>query len=80
MGTLSEIRSRGRRLQVVAAAVAILLAQLIRIQEVGQLDTRIDTTMERIEDQLEARLAGSVLGVDRMARSWTWSGQPERNV
>lgn len=61
------------------AAGAVLLAQLVRIQEIGQLDARIDTTMERIDDQLSARLAASVLGLDRMARSWTWRGQPERN-
>lgn len=60
-------------------AGALLLAQLVRIQEVGRLEARVGTTMERIEEQLAARLAGSVLGVDRMARSWTWSGQPERN-
>ncbi len=61
------------------AAGAVLLAQLVRIQEIGQLDARIETTMERIDDQLAARLAASVLGLDRMARSWTWRGQPERN-
>lgn len=61
------------------AAGAVLLAQLVRIQEVGQLETRIETTMERIDDQLAARLAASVLGLDRMARSWTWRGQPDRN-
>jgi diguanylate cyclase (GGDEF)-like protein len=61
------------------AAGALLLAQLTRIQEIGQLEIRIDTTMERIDDQLAARLAASVLGLDRMARSWTWRGQPDRN-
>lgn len=61
------------------AAGAVLLAQLVRVQEIGQLDARIETTMERIDDQLAARLAASVLGLDRMARSWTWRGQPERN-
>lgn len=61
------------------AAGAVLLAQLVRVQEIRQLDARIGTTLERVEDQLAARLAGSVLGLDRMARSWTWRGQPDRN-
>jgi diguanylate cyclase (GGDEF)-like protein len=79
-----RVRSRLTRwlflpVALAVAAGAVLLAQLVRIQEVGQLEARVGTTMERIGDQLTARLAGSVLGVDRMARSWVWTGQPDRN-
>ena len=61
-------------------AASLLLAELIRVQEIDQTEKAIGNVMVRVEDQLAARLRGSLLGIDRMARSWTWRGRPERNA
>lgn len=61
------------------AAGALLLAQLVRVQEIGQMERALETTTQRIQDQLAVKLASSTLGIDRMARSWSWRGRPARN-
>ena len=61
------------------AAGAILLAQLIRLQEFQQMREVTATTIERIHDQLDVRLDASLLGLNRMARSWNWRGRPARH-
>lgn len=61
------------------AAATMLLAHILRTQEVEVLQRSTMATMDRISDQVGTVLDGSLIGLDRMAQSWMWRGQPDQN-